>query len=285
MFLIRVLQDMFKRKQAFKRAPDNLIGLLPKHSSPDPGRLSNFFYPIVWMSSDPTAVVASAKAITEVVFPGYHFGDNFLTWGKNISMLEDLPFVKSWSSNAEGPSDEAIVWRRYVLACSAFHCIQLKGDFVECGAYTGVGIKTVVDYLGGEAFPKQFWGYDLFEHDESMLHGEMPEHGPDLYRRVQQKFVNYPQVHLVKGPIPDSFAGRCPKKVAYLHIDLNEVPAEIAALDHLFHRMVPGGILILDDYEWAGEYRNQKLAEDSWFDARRYRVMPLPTGQGLVIKR
>jgi O-methyltransferase len=139
--------------------------------------------------------------------------------------------------------------------------------------------------LGGEAVPKQFWGYDLFEHDESMLHREMPKHGPDLYRRVQQKFVNYPQVHLVKGLIPDSFAGRCPKKVAYLHIDLNEVPAEIAALDHLFHRMVRGGILILDDYEWAGEYRNQKLAEDSWFDARRYRVMPLPTGQGLVIKR
>jgi predicted O-methyltransferase YrrM len=102
---------------------------------------------------------------------------------------------------------------------------------------------------------------------------------------VQQKFVNYPQVRLVKGLIPDSFAGNCPDKVAYLHIDLNQAPAEIAALDHLFDRMVPGGILILDDYEWAGNYRNQKLAEDSWFEARHYRVMPLPTGQGLVIKR
>ena len=49
--------------------------------------------------------------------------------------------------------------------------------------------------------------------------------------------------------------------------------------------MVPGGVLILDDYEWAGVYRPQKLAEDAWFDARHYRVMPLPTGQGLVIKR
>ena len=49
--------------------------------------------------------------------------------------------------------------------------------------------------------------------------------------------------------------------------------------------MVPGGILILDDYEWSGYYRQQKLAEDQWFEARRYRVMPLPTGQGLVIKR
>jgi O-methyltransferase len=283
--LISVLHDLFKRKQLFKKGTNDLTRFLPKHSSPDPGRLSTFFSPVVWMTSDDATLVASAKAITELVAPGYHFGDNFLTWGRNMSMLEDLPFVKSWSSNVESLPDEAIVWRRYVLACSAYHCIHLEGDFVECGAYTGVGIKTVVDYLGGEAFPKQFWGYDVFEHSESMLNQEMPEHGPHLYQRVQQKFINYPQVRLVKGLIPDSFAGNCPDKVAYLHIDLNQAPAEIAALDHLFDRMVPGGILILDDYEWAGIYRNQKLAEDVWFDARRYRVMPLPTGQGLVIKR
>lgn len=44
-------------------------------------------------------------------------------------------------------------------------------------------------------------------------------------------------------------------------------------------------MIILDDYEWSMIYRPQKLAEDPWFEARGYRVMPLPTGQGLVIKR
>jgi len=81
------------------------------------------------------------------------------------------------------------------------------------------------------------------------------------------------------------FASGCPERIAYLHIDLNQAPAEVASLEHLFDRMVPGAILILDDYEWAGVYRAQKLAEDVWFEARKYRVMPLPTGQGLVIKR
>ena len=46
----------------------------------------------------------------------------------------------------------------------------------------------------------------------------------------------------------------------------------------------PGGIVILDDYEWAG-YREQKRREDPWFEQRGYRVFPLPTGQGLVFKR
>ena len=62
-------------------------------------------------------------------------------------------------------------------------------------------------------------------------------------------------------------------------------PADLPLFDALFDRVVPGGIIVLDDYEWAGVYRPQKLAEDAWFDARSYRVFPLPTGQGIVLKR
>src|SRR5262245_32155010 len=160
-------------------------------------------------------------------------------------MLDDAHFVAAWRANIESVMDEAIVWRRYVLACAAYHCVQLEGDFVECGAYTGVGVKTVVDYLGGKAFPKTFWAYDAFEHDASMANHPMPELGPGLYARVKAKFEAYPQVKLVKGVIPDSFAGDSPERVAYLHIDLNQAPAEIAALDHLFERMTPGGVVIL----------------------------------------
>jgi O-methyltransferase len=264
---------------------DALSKVLPTLSTPPADRVFNFFTPVFWSTSNPEAVTAAAKTITEVAGAGYHFADNFLTWGRNMSMFDDPAFVDAWKSNIEGPSDEAIVWRRYVLACAAYHCVQLDGDFVECGAYTGVGMKTVIDYLGGLAFPKTFWGYDIFEHDASMLNHAMPELGEGLYARVKNKFAAYPQVRLIKGLIPDVFEGNCPDRIAYLHIDLNQAPAEIAALEALFDRIVPGGMLVLDDYEWAGIYRSQKLAEDPWFEARRYRVMPLPTGQGLVIKR
>jgi hypothetical protein len=263
---------------------DDVTRLLPKLTTPALDRLFNFFVPTFWGTSNPEAVTAAAKQIVNLGNSGHHFADNFLTWGRNMSMLDDPPFVQAWQSNIEGPSDEAIVWRRYVLACAAYPCVQLDGDFVECGAYTGVGIKTVADYLGGTAFPKTFWGYDVFEHDPSMLHHAMPDHGEGLYWRVRKKFSAYPQVKLIKGVIPQVFENNAPERIAYLHIDLNQAPAEIAALEHLFDRMVPGSILILDDYEWSA-YRPQKLAEDQWFDARHYRVMPLPTGQGLVIKR
>ncbi len=258
---------------------------LPAYNKPEENKVTNFFCPVFWGIENPQKVADSIQAMSQHALGGFHFADNLFTWFRNMSMFDDKPFVKSWESNIESASDQAIVWRRYVLACAAYHCVQLEGDFVECGAYTGVGMKTIIDYLGGVNFPKMFWGYDLFEHNDSMLNHAMPEHGTDLYERVQEKFIHYPQVELIKGFIPDCFEDNSPEKIAYLHIDLNQAPAEIAVLEHFFDRVVAGGIIILDDYEWSGIYRAQKLAEDEWFAKRNYKVMPLPTGQGLVFKR
>lgn len=258
---------------------------LPKLGQPKLESIKNFFSPVFWATNDPEHVLTRMRRLVERVNPGYHFADNFFTWGRNNSMLDDSEFMSAWKNNAQNGSDETIIWRRYVLACAAYHCVQLDGDFVECGAYTGSGVKTVVDYLGGSAFPKTFWAYDLFEHSEDMLHIAMPEHGKGLFEKTIQRFRDYPQVKIIKGLIPDIFADQSPDKICYLHIDLNEAPAELSALDALFDKVVPGGIIILDDYEWAGPYRVQKLKEDPWFDSRGYKVMPIPTGQGLVIKR
>lgn len=258
----------------------------PKLTPPDPGTVRNFFMPVFWGAADSEQVAAHARAIADKVAGGVHFADNLLTWGLNNSMLDDGAFVAAWQSNSgDNPSDQAVVWRRYILACAGYHALHLDGDFVECGCYRGTGVKTVVDYLGGREFPKTFWAYDLFEHGAGDLHRAMPEHGPDLYQQVRARFDGYAGVRVIRGRVPEVFAGQSPERIAYLHIDLNQAPAEIAALDALFDRVVPGGVVVLDDYEWAMAYRGQKLAEDAWFEARSYRVFPLPTGQGVVIKR
>ena len=57
---------------------------------------------------------------------------------------------------------------------------------------------------------------------------------------------------MCRGRIPAVFAGNAPERIAWLHVDLNDAAGETAALDALFDRVVPAGIVILDDYEWAG---------------------------------
>ena len=257
---------------------------LPPYVAPNPEQGVNFFSPTFWMVSQPEQVAGLMRAASQLVNSGFYFADNLFTWGRNNSLFEDPAFRAAWEANCLNASDQAIAWRRYVLATMAYHAVQLEGDFVECGVYQGTGVKTIIDYLGGKSFPKTFWAYDTFDYNP--VEGlEFEGQGPGLFDRVRQRFDGYDQVRLVKGLIPDCFAGDCPEKIAFLHIDLNNAGAEIATLERLFDRIVPGGTLILDDYEWAGPYRAQKLAEDPWFDARAYRAVPLPTGQAFVIKR
>lgn len=244
----------------------------------------NFSTHTYWHVKQPDRFRDLMEEAKSLVAPGYYLGDNLFTWGRNNSSLEDVPFRNAWKSNVANAADEAIVWRRYILACAAYHCVQLSGDFVECGVYIGTGIKTVIDYLGGTSFPKTFWGYDTFDYHPVPGHAFVGQE-EGLFEKVKQRFINYPQVNLVKGLLPDSFAEGIPESIAYMHIDLNNVEGELAVLDRLFDRVVSGGIIIMDDYEWSGIYRPQKKGEDPWFAERNYRVFPLPTGQGLIIKR
>ena len=249
----------------------------------EPEQVLNFFNPVFWGVKDPE-IFADLMRIAAKQTTAYHFADNMFVFQRNNSMLHDQPFMTSWEQNAVSTNDKAIIWRRYIKVMAGFHCSHLEGEFVECGAYQGTGAKTVLDYLGGPAFPKTFWLYDMFEHNEQMVNHAMPGHGPQLYDEVCKRFEGYPNVKILKGFLPDVLKEGCPEKIAYLHIDLNQAPAEIATLEALFDRVVPGGMIILDDYEMF-YYRAQKYAEDDWFGRRGYKVFPLPTSQGFVIKR
>ena len=111
----------------------------------------------------------------------------------------------------------------------------------------------------------------------------MPGMGPQLYDEVCRKFETIPRSRVIKGKVPEILTSDSPDRIAFLHIDMNTVAAEIGALDLLFERVTPGGMIVLDDYGYL-PYRAQRDAERQWFAERGYDVMELPTGQGLVIK-
>ena len=280
-----------------KKFADSLVGWIRKildkteakmenteaMSDDNQNKIVNAFIPVFWGAKDPQLFADIMKAMSTQV-TGFHFADNMFCWQRNNSMLLDEKFVDCWKSNCVSDSDQAIVWRRYIMTMAGFHCSHLEGDFVECGCYEGVGSKTVLDYLGGPEFKKMFWLYDLFEHTDESVNHAMPHHGPQLYDSVKKRFEAYSNVKLFKGFLPEVLNEGTPEKIAWLHIDLNQAPAEIGCLEMLFDRVVPGGIIIFDDYEYLA-YRAQKIAEDDWLGKRGYKVFPLPTSQGLVIKR
>jgi O-methyltransferase len=215
---------------------------------------------------------------------GIYCGDNIFTYNRNLSFLEDVAFMAASRRHASTPVEQAILWRMYTVAWAVRNGLRLPdGDFVECACYKGTTVRIVCDTVDFRNTGRTYFLYDLFEHDESFPHHMMPEHGDHLYEQVKARFSDIPNVKVVKGRVPDVLTDTAPQKIAFLHLDLNNAEAEIATLEVLFDRLVPGAVMLLDDYGWLG-YRQQKLAEDPWLLKRGYHILELPTGQGMVIK-
>lgn len=244
--------------------------------------LTNLFFGLRDRSKFFSGINAAIQALNSTT--GVFAGDNLFTYSRNLSFLTDPDFMRAYSAHATTDVEKGIIWRIAVVAWAARNGMRLQGDLVECACYKGVTARIVCDYIDFAAQKdRKYYLYDLFEHDETMPHHTMPEHSVTLFEQVKQRFADLPNVIVTQGRVPDSFAQAAPDKIAFMHLDLNNADAEIGALEVLFDRMVPGAMMVLDDYGWLG-YRAQKLAEDPWLEKRGYRVLELPTGQGLLLK-
>ena len=207
--------------------------------------------------------------------------DNLITFGKNLSFLEDKRLTDLVFQHAIHEYDKAIIWRTHILTWAAKNALQVEGDFIECGTHLGFSVKVVSDYVELDKTDRLFWCYDLFE---GSAYSGFNFNGVEPFEWVRNSFEDKKFVRLVKGPVPDSFRDQCPKQVAFLHLDLNSAPAEEGALQRIVPLMPAGAMVVLDDYGWS-YYKAQKVVADKYFAQRNIPIVELPTGQGLAIIR
>lgn len=248
--------------------------------------MSNHATTMFWGFSDGPKFIAGIQQSIDSLAPqsGIYTGDNLFTYQRNLSFMEDEPFMAAWRKHASDAVEKAILWRTAILLGGVRNGLKLQGDFVECGCYKGTSVRILCDAVNFGATDKRYFLYDLFEYDAASMSNGMPEHGETLYRSVVDRFADLPNVVVTQGRVPEVLGQVVPDKVAFMHLDMNSAAAEVGALSVLWDRMVPGAMLVLDDYGWEG-YRAQKLAEDAWLQARGFHVIELPTGQGMVIKQ
>lgn len=184
---------------------------------------------------------------------GVYCGDNLITYNRNLSFLEDQSFMSAFRQHAVTPVEQAILWRMSTVLWGVRNGLRLpEGDFVECACYKGTTVRVVCDAIEFRKSGRHYFLYDLFEHDDSLPHHRMPEHGDHLYEQVKSRFSDLPNVTVTRGRVPNVLIDVAPEKIAFLHLDLNNAEAEIGALEVLFDRIVPGGVMLLDDYGWLG---------------------------------
>lgn len=229
-----------------------------------------------------------ALGVIHSLYPHSFIGDHLISLDRNLGFLRDQPFMNAFNRNATTAQEKSQVWRLHTLAWAAKHCLNVPGDFVECGVRRGFSTSVLTEYLQFDTITdRRFVLYDTFEgipegyEDQAEWAGAYREEG--LLEKVINRFSAYPNVVVVQGVVPEVFEKNCPEKVALLHLDMNSSRAEVGALEVLYERMDPGSMIVLDDYGWLG-YRALHQAENEFFQRHGSFVLELPTGQGLVVK-
>ncbi|PHS68921.1 MAG: methyltransferase [Methylophaga sp.] len=231
------------------------------------------------------------KSIAETYPGGMYAQDMLICVGKNIAFRSDEKFMASFDAHANSDQEKSLLWRLHVLAWAGLNALHVEGDFVECGVLRGFSSAVLCQFLEFDKLSREFLLYDTFSGlpEETSTEAERKNwdytmlDSDKLYQEVCQIFSPYSNVNIIKGIVPQSFENTVPDKIAYLHIDMNSEAAEMMALDHLFDRVSPGGLIVLDDYGWISNV-NQTIAESKFMQEHQHAILELPTGQGLILK-
>ena len=217
------------------------------------------------------------------------FREDGLSTSHNCDFIWDPQFLKAYEAAQKHESGVSIRWRMHVTQWAGFHAMQLAGDFVECGVNRGFLSASVMSYLDFKSLrSRKFFLFDTYSGLVKALvtEADVAAHRheyTDCYDFVVDAFKPYPNVIVVRGVVPDSLKTVDIDRVAYLSIDMNCVRPEIAAMEYFWPKLGAGGVVIIDDYGFAG-HEAQKRAADEFADTVGAKILSLPTGQGLLLK-
>jgi len=171
---------------------------------------------------------------------------------------------------------------------------KIDGDIVECGVWRGGSMMAVADTLLGLGnTSKSLYLFDTFEgmapptDDDIDISGVAAE---DLMKSTEKteddsvwcyaglaqvrsavSTIGYPseQVHFVQGMVEQTIPEHAPEKIALLRLDTDWYESTKHEMEHLFPRLVRGGILIIDDY---GHWQGARKAVDEYFAQHEIKI-------------
>jgi hypothetical protein len=186
------------------------------------------------------------------------------------------------------------VQRLQALIDAVRYCVRrdVPGAFAECGVWRGGSVLAMIltlQELGVQ--DRDIHLYDTFEgmtepteHDVSPIDPPALQtweearrrearpwseyFEPDLFNedsvRDTLQATGYPgeRLHFVRGPVEETLPGRAPERLALLRLDTDWYESTRHELEHLYPRLSPGGVLIVDDY---GHWEGCRRAVDEYF--------------------
>lgn len=179
---------------------------------------------------------------------------------------------------------------------------NIPGVVVECGVWKGGNI-----ILARLLSPKRVcWLYDTFDGMTEPTDIDISRKGASAlksYRKKERRgdkwaavtldevcanletmgVLDFDRLHFVVGKVEDTLRYECnlPEQIALLRLDTDWYESTKVELEVLYPRLVPGGILIVDDYgHWAGA----RKAVDEYFDHRSPKMQQIDYSAIQIVK-
>ena len=158
--------------------------------------------------------------------------------------------------------------------------INLPGAIVECGLFKGNSFYRLAHFrdLLESRYSRKLIGFDIFgafpqtdyEEDKKYLADFTNSAGENSIEleeieniMIHKKIENY---EFIKGDINKTIPQYCRDnehlKIALLHIDTDVYEPAVTILEHMYSRIVRGGIVMFDDY---GTFPGETKAVDEFF--------------------
>lgn len=169
---------------------------------------------------------------------------------------------------------------RYLVAA------QVPGAIVECGVWRGGSMMAAaLTLLALDAADRPLYLFDTFagmpppDQRDVDFRGETAAARLQRSERADSRSVwayatledvranmartNYPaaKLHYVEGQVEQTIPAAAPATIALLRLDTDWYASTRHELEHLFPRIAPGGVLIIDDY---GHWRGARQAVDEY---------------------
>ena len=256
-------------------------------------KIKNQFWKLKWIGSNYRRIQPGVQFLPPVFQgPVVYQADGIIT-SNNCDFIKEPRFEKAYAAAAATQPWEGfnMPWRVYIVCWLADKVKNLPGDFVECGVNTGAYSRAVIEYIDFSKLNKTFYLLDTYEGlvAEQITENEYQagvgvylHNYKNVYDQVVETFKPFP-VKVIKGAVPGTLSQCDAKQLCYLSIDMNVKEPEIAAANFFWDKIVPGGVMILDDYGFP-KHIEQKKAFDEFAKGKNINILSLPTGQGIVFK-
>lgn len=181
--------------------------------------------------------------------------------------------------------------RQYALYQAVNYVVDnhIEGDIVECGVWKGGSSMISALALKNKGqIDRKLYLYDTFAGMSAPTKEDVSLHGTQAqgkweafadgdknlwdYASLQEvkdnlESTGYPKNNLVfvPGKVEDTIPAKMPERIALLRLDTDWYASTKHELEHLFPLLVPGGVLIIDDY---GHWKGARQAVDEYLSTQ-----------------